>query len=135
MIQERLSEIAAELNQFEDEFLKYSFLVELSAYVNPNQPDLMTKNHLHEGCQSQVWMSFQEEDGLFLMRAMSDTLIIRGVLYVIMELFNGLSVKEISENKINFLEDCGIEQHFSSERVAGISSIISAIYDFCSRRT
>ena len=41
MIEERLEEIRKELNAFDDELMKYSFLVELSSYVKPDQPDLL----------------------------------------------------------------------------------------------
>lgn len=131
MIYERLENIKNELNSFDDEFLKYSFLVELSAYVPSEQPDLMVDEHIHKGCQSRVWIHFSKENGIFNMAATSDTLIIRGVLYVMMELYNGLSTEEISKNKIKFLEECGIIQHFSSDRISGISGIADSIYDFC----
>ncbi len=131
MIEERLKEIHDELNTFNDEYMKYSFLAELSAYVKPDQPDLMTDEHLHRGCQSRVWVRFRIEEGLFYMDAMSDTLIIRGVLYVMMELFNGLSPKEIAGHKTDFLKECGIAQHFGSTRTSGINGIVDSVYDFC----
>ena len=131
MIEERLKEIKEELNAFDDEFMKYSFLAELSAYVSPDQRDLITDEHLYRGCQSQVWLRFRLEDGFFYMDAFSDTLIIRGVLYVMMELFNGLSPAEITRRKIDFLKECGMAQHFNSTRTDGIGGIIDAIYEWC----
>ena len=46
MIEERLKEIREELNAFDDEFMKYSFLAELSSYVKPDQPDLMKEEDM-----------------------------------------------------------------------------------------
>ena len=131
MIEERLKEIREELNAFDDEFMKYSFLAELSSYVKPDQPDLMKEEYRHPGCQSQVWIRFRLDDGLFYMDAMSDTLIIRGVLYVMMELYNGLSPDEITARKIDFLSECGMSQHFTSTRTSGIRSIADAVYEWC----
>lgn len=131
MIRERLAAIREELGAMEDDFMQYSFLVELSAYVNPYQPELMREEYLQRGCQSQVWLRFRMESGLFYMEATSDTLLIRGVLYIMMELFNGLPPEEIAESKIDFLKDCGISRHFSGARVNGIQSIIDSIITYC----
>ena len=131
MIEERLEEIRKELNAFDDELMKYSFLVELSAYVKPDQSDLMKEENLHHGCQSQVWIRYRITDGKFFMDATSDTLIIRGVLYVMMELFNGLTPEEISGTRIDFLKESGIAQHFTGSRISGISGITEAVYAYC----
>jgi cysteine desulfuration protein SufE len=131
MLAERLREIRAELDAFDDEFTKYSFLVELSAYVSPDQPDLMVDENLQSGCQSQVWLALDAHDGVFSMRATSDTLIIRGILYIMQELFNGVPLEEIAQSDIDFLDELGIAEHFSDTRQLGIRSIASSIVSFC----
>ena len=131
MLNERLKNIRDELNQFEDGFSRYAFLVELSAYVSPHQPDLMNDENLYEGCQSRVWIQMENHDGRFQMKATSDTLIIRGILYVMMELYNGCPLNEIAASQIDFLRDCGVEEHFSSERAVGIRGINQWIRCFC----
>ena len=132
MIEDRVREIRKELGGFEDEFLRYSFLVELSSYVPADQPELMRDENLHRGCQSRVWLRFRTENGCFYMDAVSDTLIIRGVLYVMMQLYNGLPVCEIAERKIDFLKECGLKDHFSSDRILGLTGIADAVYEYCS---
>jgi cysteine desulfuration protein SufE len=134
MLEERLAEIRAELNSFDDDFLKYSFLVELSAYVPADQPDLMRDEYLHRGCQSRVWVRLGSEGGAFRMRATSDTLIIRGVLYVMGELYNGVTIDEIASSDIDFLEEAGIAEHFSDTRTTGIRSIADSVVTFCRER-
>ena len=131
MIQERIKQIQEELGSLEDDLTQYSFLVELSAYVNPHQPDLMKEEYLQRGCQSQVWMRLDTKDGKFHMDATSDTLLIRGVLYIMMELFNGLPPEEIAASNIDFLSDCGISKHFSGDRIRGIGSITDSVYKYC----
>ncbi len=131
MLEQRLSEIREELDSFEDEFTKYSFIVELSAYVSPDQPDLMKDEFLQRGCQSRVWARYELRDEKFFMRATSDTLIIRGVLYIMQELFCGVPAVEIAASKIDFLGELGIAGHFSDARQSGIGSITSSIVSFC----
>ena len=133
MIQERIAAIQQELGALEDELTQYSFLVELSAYVDPHQPELMQDVYLQRGCQSRVWLRLRVEDGLFFMEATSDTLLIRGVLYIMTELFNGLPPEEITRSGIDFLNDCGISRHFSGARVNGIQSIVQSVTAYCRR--
>ena len=131
MLEDRIREIREELNEFEDEFLRYSFLVELSSYVPADQPELMKDENLHRGCQSRVWLRCRLQDGLFYLDATSDTLIIRGVLYVMMQLYNGLPAEEIAQRRVDFLKECGLEEHFSQDRISGLSGIADTIYSYC----
>ncbi len=131
MLEERLKEIREELNSFEDELQKYTFLVELSAYIDPHQPELMTDQNLYPGCQSRVWVRYELRDGGFYMTSTSDTLIIRGVLYIMQELFNGLPPEEIAGAKLNFLEACGIAEHFSDTRTSGIQGLVDDVKRYC----
>lgn len=132
MLLERLAEIKKELDQFSDGFTKYSFLVELSALNNQNTPDVMQECNLFKGCQSQVWIKLSVQDGLFYMHATSDTLLLRGLLYIMMQLYNGCPLSEIAETDLNILPYCGIEQFFTDQRISGVHGITKAIQDFCS---
>lgn len=129
---QKANEIKEELNQFQDEFLKYSFIVELSAYVSPKQEDIMLDKYLHEGCQSRVWIKLQEKGGCLDIRATSDTMVIRGILYILMELYNGVSLSEIAESHLDFLEVCGLADSFTSDRADGIRSINKRIIQYSS---
>ena len=51
----------------------------------------------------------------------------------VMELFNGLPPKEISESRVDFLKECGISQHFNGSRISGIGGITEAIYAYCDK--
>lgn len=133
MIQQRLAEIREELGQFEDGFSRYAFLVELSAYVPADQPELTRERYLFDGCQSRVWVKMAERDGLFHMEATSDTLIIRGVLHVMMTLFNGCPVGEIEAERPDVLAECGIGAFFAGQRAGGMGALTASIYEFCSR--
>jgi cysteine desulfuration protein SufE len=131
MLEQRLNDIRTELDSFDDEFTKYSFLVELSAYVSPSMPDIMVDEYLQRGCQSQVWMRLEEKDGCLYLRATSDTLIIRGLLYVMGELFCGVPVEEFTAFDGDLLDALGIKAHFSDTRQSGVASIVSSIVGFC----
>lgn len=134
MLQQRLSEMREELDSLGDEFTKYSFLVELSAYVSPDQADLMRDEYLQRGCQSRVWVRHEERDGRYRLRATSDTLIVRSVLYILGQLYDDVSVEEIAASDIDVLAALGIAEHFSDTRQLGIRSIADGVVSFCRAR-
>lgn len=131
MLLERLEEIRAELGQFGDSFSQYSFLIELSALNNCAKADLMTEQNLFRGCQSQVWLRMHITDGAFFLEATSDTALLRGLLYVMMQLFNGCPAQEIALAEFDFLRCCGIDGHFTSQRTSGVNGILQNIRSYC----
>ena len=133
MLEQRLAEMRAELDAFDDEFTKYSFLVELSAYVPPDQPSLQRDEYLQRGCQSRVWLRCEERDGCVWLSATSDTLIIRGILYILGELYNGVGLDEVAASQLDVLRELGIAEHFTDARQSGIGSISQAVVSFCRR--
>ncbi len=131
MLKNKLIDIRKELNEFDDAFTRYAFIVELSAYIPAEIPDIMTDEYIYKGCQSRVWLKFEDNDGVFSMRATSDTLLIRGVLYIMTELYNGEKTGDIAKSDFDFLKECSIEEHFNSERTVGIKKMNEEIRNFC----
>jgi cysteine desulfuration protein SufE len=131
MLEQRLADMRAELGTFDDEFTRYAFLVELSAYVSPDQPDLMRDEYLQRGCQSRVWLCCEQRDGCLWLRATSDTLIIRGILYILGELYNGVPLSEVASSQLDVLRELGIAEHFNDARQSGIASISAAVVSYC----
>jgi len=131
MLKNKLIDIRKELNEFDDAFTRYAFIVELSAYIPAEIPDIMTDEYIYKGCQSRVWLKLTDNEGIFNMRATSDTLLIRGVLYIMSELYNGEKIKDIAESDFDFLKECSIEEHFNSERTVGIKKMNEEIRNLC----
>ena len=131
MLKDKLVDIRKELNEFDDAFTRYAFIVELSAYIPAEIPEIMTDEYIYKGCQSRVWLKLTDNDGIFNMRATSDTLLIRGVLYIMSELYNGEKIEDIAESDFDFLKECSIEEHFNSERTVGIKKMNEEIRIFC----
>lgn len=120
MLKDRIKEIETEFSELPDSFLRYSFLVELSAYVTDTPPELMVEENLFPGCQSRVWMMTTFQNGRLKLTATSDTLLIRGLLYVMMELYNDCTPQELLETPIDILALCKVTENFTSERSANI---------------
>lgn len=125
-IQTELEELKKEFASLKDGFARYSYLVEISALL-PKEEGIRDDRWLYNGCQSRVWLKVREEDGKCRIAADSDTLIIRGILYLLADLLDGRNSQEVLEADFDLLQDLSIGDQFSSERVLGISGLLPEI--------
>lgn len=135
MLRERMKEISSEFGALPNDMLRYSFLVELSAYVPPFIPEIMHESNLFAKCQSQVWIKLWVDKRTFQMQGTSDTLIIRGFIHVLKQLLNGCQVKEIASQPIDILDLCGLKNQISGTRGDGMAALLQEIQDFCLAQT
>lgn len=116
-------------------FEQYDVLLQYSARLDELSDELKTDEALVEGCQSQVWLNMKwagETIGSgFLLEADSDTLMVRGVLFILSQMFNGKSAQEILECNISFVEDTDLIYIFDAKRQTGIAAIVGRIREFC----
>lgn len=74
------------------------------------------------GCQSQVWLLFDEQQTRFL--AWSDAKIIRGVLAVLLEKANGHSIRLDESAYVGYMHELGLHRYLSESRANGITAVI-----------
>lgn len=108
---------------FGDAFDQFTYLLELAAELPELPDDQKADDALVKGCQSQVWLHTGWEDGRFLLRADSDTLMVRGVIRIFQLMFEGQTAEAILGCPIEFVEKTELASIFDSKRKAGVSSI------------
>lgn len=121
------TQIIQEFNAIGDSFDQYSYLIELACQL-PALPDSeKTEEHLIKGCHSLVYLLIHVEDGRLYVRADSNTLILKGVLFLLIQMFSGQPVGEIAKARVRFLSETALMETFESDRQKGIGYIIQKI--------
>ena len=114
------------LDDWED---KYRYLIDLGEKLPPLEENCKTDAWKVVGCQSQVWLvpAFSD-DGTISFRGDSDAMIVRGLIFVVLSIFNHKSKKEIKEIEVNnnFVK-MGLEEHLSPSRRNGLSAMVEKI--------
>ena len=78
--------------------------------------------------QSLVYFyKYYNEDGTITFLANSDAAIVQGLIAIMLKVFSGKKPQEIMDTNINFLEQLGLNDHLSSTRKNGLSSLVSSI--------
>lgn len=126
-IDTELAELKKEFESLPDGFARYSYLVELAALLPPSNERLHQESCLYRGCQSQVWLSVSIQDSVVRLDADSDTLLIRGILYLFRDLLDGRAVDEVLSAQFDLLKELSIAEHFSSQRTSGITGLLPEI--------
>ena len=102
-VRQRLEGLNAEFAELTDSFDRYSYLVELAALLPAYPDELRDEAHLVRGCQSHVWLSTYERDGLFYFDGDSDTLILKGILLLFQDLLCGLPAEQAAGADLDLL--------------------------------
>jgi len=116
------------LDDWED---RYKFIIDLGRKLEPMPETDMIEENRVRGCMSQVWLTVEtrpEDPPRLHFRANSDAHIVKGLIAVLMVLFNDRTAKEIlSVDAEATLADLGLDQHISPNRRNGVASMIQRI--------
>ena len=105
-------------------------LVKISKTLDRLDTDFKTDENAVTGCESQVWLSAEEdkETALWHFQADSDAKLIRGFLAIILAHVEGLNSQEIQQLDIlSALSRLKLEAYLTSSRNNGILAIITRI--------
>lgn len=129
-IREIQDKIIHEFLEIGDGFDQYAYLIELSCLLPPLPEEKKTEDRLVKGCQSSVWLDLYAEGGLLRLHSDSNTLIIKGVLYILEEILSGQPLDQVAEAEIDFLRKTAIMDTFESSRRKGLGFVLRSIREF-----
>jgi cysteine desulfuration protein SufE len=104
---------------------KYDYLIELGMDLPEMPPELKTDLNLVRGCQSSVWFDIRCEDHKIIFDADSDSLIVKGIVAVVNQLFNEQPAEDVLKADLSFFEEVGLWQHLSAQRGNGLLAMIA----------
>ena len=126
-VQER---IVREIEGAGDPFDQFAYLLAKAAQL-PEMPDeKKVPAVLVKDCQSQVWLYLSEKDGCPYIEADSDTLMIRGTIQILKDMFDGQQPQAVVDCDVDYIRRTDLAYAFDSKRVAGQAAIVKRIKDF-----
>ncbi|MCD8389863.1 MAG: SufE family protein [Oscillospiraceae bacterium] len=126
-IQEIENHILEDFKDFTDPFDQYAYLVEIACLLPAMPEDERTDDRLISGCQSKVWVKAWAENGVFRLKADSNTLIMRGILYLVWQLLDGQPVQTVAETDVTLFQTLSVINTLESARQKGIGYILAYI--------
>ena len=112
---------------FEDWTQRYEYMIELSKGLEKMDEQMKNDKNIIKGCQSKVWLHAELNEGKIKFLADSEAIITRGIIAILLAIFNNRTPKEIIESDTNFIEKIGLKEHLSPNRANGLYSMIKQI--------
>ena len=126
-LEEAKSAVVEEFSMFDEWLDKYEYLIELGKNLEVFPVELKTDSRLIKGCQSRVWLDVREEGGRLYFRADSDAIITKGIISLLIQVYNGRTAEEIRQDDFSFVESIGLRENLSPTRANGLNSMIETI--------
>lgn len=124
------NEIVDEFSAFEDWMDKYEYIIELGKSVPVIEESQKTEANLIKGCQSRVWLSSEFREGRIFFAADSDAIITKGIISLLVRVYNGRRPDEILSSDFSFVEKIGLKENLSPTRANGLVSMIKQIQNY-----
>ena len=112
---------------FDDWTQKYEYIIELSKDLEFMSENLKSDDNLIKGCQSKVWLHAEMVNGKINFLADSEAIITKGIISILLNVFNNRKPQEILDSDMGFIEKIGLKEHLSPNRANGLSSMYKQI--------
>ncbi len=124
-----LEDIRNDLQFLDDWDDRYRYLIDLGRSLPPLPESAYSPANKVPGCASQVWLRMgRQGDGRFSIRGDSDALIVKGLVALVIALFDGRTSAEIVATDAQaFFGEIGLQAHLTSQRASGLASMVARI--------
>lgn len=117
-------EVIEEFSIFEEWMDKYEHLIELGKELPLISEKHKVADNLIKGCQSQVWLHADLQDGILNFTADSDAIITKGIIALMVRVLSGHTPDQIAHSELYFIERIGLRDHLSPTRANGLLSMV-----------
>lgn len=113
------------LESWED---KYRYIIELGEKLPPLPEQFHSEEWKVQGCQSQVWLLPQKQNGLLYFTGDSDAMIVKGLIAIVLMIYNNKSPSEIKAVEVeDIFAKLGLSEHLSPSRRNGLLAMTNKI--------
>jgi cysteine desulfuration protein SufE len=100
------------------------YIMELGQKL-PDMPESeKTEENVVKGCQSKVWLTAHLESDKIKFMADSNTAITKGLVSLLIRIFNGQTPEAILNSDLYFMQKIGMERFIGTQRSNGFAAMI-----------
>ena len=100
------------------------YIMELGQKLPEIKQSERTEDNIVKGCQSKVWMVARLENDRVYFEADSNTAITKGLVSLLIRIFNGQNPDEILNANLYFMNKIGMERFIGTQRSNGFAAMI-----------
>ena len=100
------------------------YVMELGQKLPPMPEADKTEENIVKGCQSKVWLTANLIDDKIHFSADSNTAITKGLVSLLIRIFNGQHPDDILNAELTFMQKIGMERFIGTQRSNGFAAMI-----------
>ena len=100
------------------------YIMELGQKLPEMKEELKTEENIVKGCQSKVWLTAWIKNYKIHFEADSNTAITKGLVSLLVRIFNEQSPEDILSADLYFMRKIGMERFIGTQRSNGFASMI-----------
>lgn len=110
---------------------KYQYVIDLGRQLEPLEDKYKTEEWKVKGCQSQVWLVPQFENGKLHFKGDSDAILVKGIIAIVLMIYNDKSAEEIKNVDVaKIFATLGLEENLTPSRRNGMMSMVAKIKEY-----
>jgi len=121
--------ISEEFGFFGDWSERYQYLIDLGRKLPAFPEAWKTDTHRLHGCQSMVWIVAEGDAKRLSFRAISDSSIVSGLIFLALRVYSGRPASEIIATNPDYIQAIGLSKHLSPTRAKGLDALVRFIRD------
>ena len=110
---------------------KYQYVIDLGHKLEPLDEKFKTDDWKVKGCQSQVWLVPQIQNGVFHFKGDSDAILVKGIISIVLLIYNDKTAAEIKNIDVTkIFVKLGLEENLTPSRRNGMLSMVEKIKQY-----
>jgi cysteine desulfuration protein SufE len=127
---EQVQAYKEDLNLFDDKDSKMDYILDFGKEAQKLDADKKTDANIVKGCSSLAWLDKNYQDGKIQLNAEGDSIIAKGMLVMLLSIFNNRTPDEILFFDPKKLLDMGVMELLSPVRQQGMEAFLNLIYNY-----
>jgi len=124
-VSEKQDEIITEFSLLDGDMeMTVFYLMELGQKLPVMSESDKTEDNIVKGCQSKVWLTAKVESERVYFAADSNTAITKGLVSLLVRIFNGQPFDAILNADLYFINKIGMERFIGTQRSSGFAAMI-----------
>lgn len=127
---EQVQAYKEDLALFPDKDSKMEYILDYGKEAGKLDPQYKTDANIIKGCSSLAWLHKAYDEGRILLEAEGDSIIAKGMLVMLLSIFDNRTPEEILAFDPNTLKEMGIMELLSPVRQQGLEAFLNVIYGY-----
>ena len=132
-IDEKVEQIGEDLSIFSDANEKVEYILDLGRSATTLPPELKNGATLVKGCASRAWLTAECKGGRVHFEAEGESPLAKGMLVLLLEIFNDRTPEEILSFDPSKLREIGLQELLSPVRQQGMEAFLKKVYAYAKK--